>query len=230
MKRFFTLIELLVVIAIIAILAGMLLPALNSARLKSYAIRCTSNLKQIGSGVISYAGEYGDYAVPVVTGASGFNADGVSWDRLIGVYLGCNNAMNPVGISNWQVFFCQSDKDNSIVENKRRSYGLNNWIHPVRTWGNADQFWQLGKIRKPSTKICAKDWQPAGNQQGIGALSLVAFSWYRNDEGKPRELGGGNGYPHAKQGNVLYMDGHVGQRAYAEGVIRDAELSASATE
>ena len=63
-SRCFTLIELLIVIAIIAILAAMLLPALNQARERAKTANCTARMKQLASMTIMYVGDYNDQLMP----------------------------------------------------------------------------------------------------------------------------------------------------------------------
>ncbi len=87
-QRGFTLIELLVVIAIIAILAAILLPVLSKAHERARRTQCLSNLKQIGTGMIIYAGDNSDMVIPAR--AQGNN--------------GVPNALNPNDATNTSLF------------------------------------------------------------------------------------------------------------------------------
>ncbi|MBR5679767.1 MAG: type II secretion system protein, partial [Clostridia bacterium] len=129
-KQAFTLIELLVVICIIAILAAMLLPALQSARDSASTATCVNNLMQFSKAYQMYATTYDDF-VPAKTAPfySG-GGSGCKWeDALVDV-------MGQAGSSSFrQSFFCEADAslDDSAATGSKKSYSLNNLsdaVHP----------------------------------------------------------------------------------------------------
>jgi prepilin-type N-terminal cleavage/methylation domain-containing protein len=160
-KRYFTLIELLVVIAIIAILAAMLLPALNSARDTAKSISCLSNLKQFGTGFNMYMIDY-DSRFPNY----GTSTAGSCWDVMLYPYVGHSAS----GTSN--IYHCPAGivARGSATRTLKtaRGYAMNKFVAQNTDSVNGG----AGKIRKDSAQMILVDWwayYPGSSNYDLGS-------------------------------------------------------------
>ena len=192
-KQTFTLIELLVVIAIIAILAAILLPALNSARERGFASNCNSNLKQFVSYQLQYAEDYAGY-LPYHAGYSSYPWMALRNYNTTFRSYGIVKGTPGVGFNKPTILTCPKPFKHPLLDNPTRD---NFYVWPQ--WSNKD-FWNRKRantmmLRNPAQKIIMVEVsrQPSGT-----GVADTRYYWSKK-----------NVFPHNKMATVAFWDGHV---------------------
>ncbi|QSH42433.1 DUF1559 domain-containing protein [Lentisphaerota bacterium ZTH] len=180
----FTLIELLVTIAIIAILASILLPSLQKARLYAQDASCKNNMRQFNLALSNYSDDFDGYLIPSKARQPG-GADW-PWFRLARSKLEY--------VNDYKLFYCPSEKrDLSTIH-----YATNFFIHGDAHPTNPQNMTKTSQIRKASIAISYFD------------QAKVDASGYMHTRMDP----GWGGYRHLNKCNFSYVDGHVVGRTY----------------